>query len=49
MKATTLKLYALDYRDIKAYIAASAFILGNMGMLLHIFGGYAVIKYILTK
>ena len=32
MKATTLKLYALDYRDIKAYIAASAFILGNIAL-----------------
>lgn len=30
MKATTLKLYALDYKDIKAYIAATAFVLGNI-------------------
>ena len=30
MKATTLKLYTLDYRDIKSYIAAAVFILGNL-------------------
>lgn len=30
MKATTLKLYALDYRDIKAYIVALLFTLGNI-------------------
>lgn len=38
MKAATLKLYALDYRDIKAYIATSVFILGNLLLpqLLHL-------------
>lgn len=30
MKATTLKLYALNYNDGKAYIAASAFTVGNI-------------------
>lgn len=30
MKATTLKLYTLDYRDVKAYIVASLFVLGNI-------------------
>lgn len=30
MKATTLKLYSLDYKDVKTYLAASAFIIGNI-------------------
>jgi len=30
MKSTTLKLYALDYRNTKAYLAATAFVTGNL-------------------
>ncbi len=30
MKATTLTLYSLDYRELKAYIAATAFVVGNI-------------------
>lgn len=30
MKETTLNLYALDYRDMRTYMAAMLFILGNM-------------------
>jgi hypothetical protein len=30
MKATTLKLYSLDYKDVRTYLAASAFIIGNI-------------------
>ena len=32
MKVTTLKLYDLDYKDIKAYLAAIAFIVGNIAL-----------------
>lgn len=27
---TTLRLYSLDYKDVKTYLAASAFVLGNI-------------------
>ena len=30
MKETTLNLYALDYRDMRTYMVAMLFILGNM-------------------
>jgi len=30
MKTTALNLYSLDYKDVKTYLAASAFILGNI-------------------
>ena len=33
MKETTLNLYALDYRDMRTYMVAVLFILGNMVLL----------------
>ena len=30
MEATTLRLYSLDYKNVKTYLAACAFILGNI-------------------
>ena len=30
MEATTLRLYSLDYKNVKTYLAAAAFILGNI-------------------
>lgn len=30
MKATSLTLYSLDYRNLKAYLAATIFVAGNI-------------------
>lgn len=32
MKATTIRLYSLDYSDVKTYFAAALFILGNIAL-----------------
>lgn len=32
MKTTTLKLYTLDYKDIKAYLIAIVFVVGNIAL-----------------
>ena len=51
MKTTTIRLYSLDYNNVKTYFAAALFILGNLVLpqLCHLIpqGGLTLLRLLL--